>query len=159
MEAQEAKGNIGRNIPGYPAIRVTRQRIYFILLLFLLLEDNCFTMLCQFLLYNNVNQPLVCTYSLPLQPPSRPIPHPTLSVITEHLAELPVLHSRFLLPSVSQATVCISQRYSLDSSCPLLTTAVFASVLQVFISVSALKIGSPVPFFQIPLTENLNSHD
>ena len=34
LETQEAKGNIGKNIPGYPAIRVTRERIYFILLIY-----------------------------------------------------------------------------------------------------------------------------
>ena len=41
-----------------------------------LLECNCFTMLCWFLLYNNVNQLYVCIYPLPLGPPSI-LPHPT----------------------------------------------------------------------------------
>ena len=39
-----------------------------------LLESNCFTMLCWFLLYNEVNQPQVHIYSLPLGPPSHPTP-------------------------------------------------------------------------------------
>ena len=44
---------------------------YFLLLLFLktsLLEYNCFTMVCQFLLYNKMNQ-LYITY-IPISPPS-----------------------------------------------------------------------------------------
>ena len=42
--------------------------------LYFLLEYNCFTMLHWFLPYNNVNQPYVYTYPLPLEPPSHPIP-------------------------------------------------------------------------------------
>ena len=60
-----------------------------------LLENNCFIMLCYFLLYNKVNQ-LLCEhiYSLPLEPPFHPpTPIPPLSVITEHQGEFPVLHS------------------------------------------------------------------
>ena len=34
---------------------------------FLKLGDNCFTMLCWFLLYNNMNQLYVYTYSLPIE--------------------------------------------------------------------------------------------
>ena len=34
MKNGKEKGNIGKNIPGYPAIRVTRERIYFILLIY-----------------------------------------------------------------------------------------------------------------------------
>ena len=34
-----------------------------------LLEYNCFKMLCQFLLYNEVNQLYVYIYSVPLEPP------------------------------------------------------------------------------------------
>ena len=45
-------------------------RIYFYL------EDNCFTVLCYFLLYNSVNQGQVYIYSLPLEPPSHSPPSP-----------------------------------------------------------------------------------
>ena len=41
-------------------------------LFFFLLEYNCFTMLCQFLLYNNVNQLHVYIYPLPPLPASYP---------------------------------------------------------------------------------------
>ena len=41
--------------------------------LYFLLEYNCFTMLHWFLPYNNVNQPYVYIYLLPLEPPSHPI--------------------------------------------------------------------------------------
>ena len=64
-----------------------------------LLEYNCFTMLCQFLLYNKVNQLYVYIYphipSLLHLPPTLPIP--ALQVDTKHLADLPVLCSCFPL--------------------------------------------------------------
>lgn len=58
---------------------------------FFLLEDNCLTMLRQFL-YNEVNQLYVYIY-----PPGTPA-HPLIPpfwVITEHRAELSVLYSSF----------------------------------------------------------------
>ena len=56
-------------------------------------------MLCQFLLYNKVNQLYVYLYhhipSLLLLPPTLPIPH--LQVVTKHQADLPVLCGCFPL--------------------------------------------------------------
>ena len=64
-----------------------------------LLEYKCFTMLCQFLLYNKVNQLYVYIYphipSLLRLPPT--LPTPSLQVITKHRADLPVLCSSFPL--------------------------------------------------------------
>ena len=64
-----------------------------------LLEYNCFTMLCQFLLYNKVNQLYVYIYPhipsllhLPLT-----LPIPPLQVVTKHRADLPVLCGCFPL--------------------------------------------------------------
>ena len=62
----------------------------------LFLEDNCFTILCCFLLYNNMNQ-IKCTYipfflSLPLT-----LCIPPLCVITDNRAEFPVPYSGFPL--------------------------------------------------------------
>ena len=60
----------------------------FILFIFLtsLLEYNCFTMVCQFLLYNKVNQLYIYIYrhifSLLHLPPTLPIP--PLQVVTKH---------------------------------------------------------------------------
>ena len=49
--------------------------ILFFYFIFNLLNYNCFTMLCSFLLYNKVNQLHVYLYSIPLEPPTpRPIP-------------------------------------------------------------------------------------
>ena len=45
-----------------------------ILWIFKKLEYNYFAMLCQFLLYNKVNQLYVYIHSLPLEPPSHPSP-------------------------------------------------------------------------------------
>ena len=63
------------------------------------LEYNYFTMLCQFLLYNKVNQLYVYIYPhipFSLEPPSHlPIPH--LQVVTKHQVDLPVLCSSFPL--------------------------------------------------------------
>ena len=73
----------------------------FILFYFLtsLLEYNCFTMVCQFLLYNKVNQLYIYIYhhisSILRLPPTLPIP--PLQVVTKHQADLPVLCGCFPL--------------------------------------------------------------
>ena len=64
-----------------------------------LLEYNCFTMVCQFLLYNKVKQLYIYIYphfsSLLCLPPTLPIPLP--QVVTKHRADLPMLCSCFPL--------------------------------------------------------------
>ena len=64
-----------------------------------LLGHNCFTMLCQFLLYNKVNQLYVYIYphipSLLHFLPTLPIP--PLQVVRKHRADLPVLCGCFPL--------------------------------------------------------------
>ena len=64
-----------------------------------LLEYNCSTMVCSFLLYNKVNQPYIYIYphiaSLLCLPPTFPIP--PLEVVTKHRADLPVLYGCFPL--------------------------------------------------------------
>ena len=64
-----------------------------------LLEYNCFTMVCQFLLYNKVYQLYIYIYPhissllhLPLT-----LPTPPLQVVTKHQADLPVLCGCFPL--------------------------------------------------------------
>ena len=75
------------------------QNFCFVLFLTSLLEYNCFTMVCQFLLYNKVNQLYIYIYphlpSLLHLPPTLPIP--PLQVVTRHRADLPVLCSCFPL--------------------------------------------------------------
>ena len=77
----------------------TVTHVWFFFFLTSLLEYNCFTMLCQFLLYNKVNQLYVCIYphisSLLRLPPTLPIP--PLQVVTKHGADIPVLCSCFPL--------------------------------------------------------------
>ena len=67
-------------------------KILFICFLTSLLEYNCFTVLCQFLLYNKVNQLYVHIYphtpSLLHLPPTLLIP--PLQVVPKHRADLPV---------------------------------------------------------------------
>ena len=64
-----------------------------------LLEYNCFKMVCQFLLYQKVNQLYIYIYlhisSLLRLPPTLPIP--PLQVVTKHRADLPVLCGCFPL--------------------------------------------------------------
>ena len=76
-----APGTVARQIPlsmGLPrkeywsAAHFILYSIYFFP--FSLLEYNCFTMLCEFLLYNEVNQTHAYTYPLPLDPPSQHSP-------------------------------------------------------------------------------------
>ena len=54
-------------------------------------------MRCWFLVYNEVNQLYLHIRPHPLGPPFHHGPIPPLWVITEHLAELPVLFSSFPL--------------------------------------------------------------
>ena len=61
-----------------------------------LLGYNCFTLLCQFLMYNKVNHLYVYIYSFPLGMLSHS-PIPPTQLITEHPAELSLLYSRFPL--------------------------------------------------------------
>ena len=75
---------------------------YLVCIIFLL-ERNCFTMLCYFLLYNKMNQPSVYISPLPLEPPSHSRSHPSRS--SEHCTELPVLYSSFAL-AIYVSNVC-----------------------------------------------------
>ena len=58
-----------------------------------LLEYNCFTILCQFLLHSKVNQPHAYIYPHIPSPLilSPTLPIPLLQVIAKHRADLPVL--------------------------------------------------------------------
>ena len=88
--------------------RMTTPKNNFIIIIFLhyvffltsLLESNCFTMVCQFLLYNKVNQLCIYIYphisSLLHLSPTLPIP-PFFQVVTKHQADLPVLCGCFPL--------------------------------------------------------------
>ena len=64
-----------------------------------LLEYNCFTMVCYFLLYSKVNQ--LCAYVYPHIPSllclSSTLPIPPLQVVTKHRDDLHVLCSCFPL--------------------------------------------------------------
>ena len=99
---------------------------------------NCFTMLCQLLLYNSTNQPYVYTYSLPLDPPST-LPIPPFQVITEHQAEPHVLHSNFPLAiCFTRGSVYMPTPVSI---CPALSflCRVYKSILYICISIPALQ--------------------
>ena len=106
-------------------------------------------MLCQCLLYNDVNLLYVYTYRPPLGPVFPP-PISPLQVITEHRVERPVLYSRFPLASYFThgglyVSILISQFVSPSSS----ALHDHVSVLYVCISIPAPKIDSFVPFSQI----------
>ena len=59
--------------------------------------DNCFTVLCWFLPYINMNQSQVYICPLPFEPPSHLPPISPLCVITEHWFALPESYSKFPL--------------------------------------------------------------
>ena len=80
-----------------------------------LLEYNCLTTVCQFRLYNKVNQLYIYIYrhisSLLHLPPTLPIS--PLQVVTEHLADLPVLCGCFPLAIYfTYVSVCMSMSLS-----------------------------------------------
>ena len=120
-----------------------------------LLEYNCFTMVCQFLLYNKVNQVYVyiCPHisSLLCFPPIFPIP--PLQVVTKHRADLPVLCDFFPLDiSFTFDTVYMSMplshfvpAYPSPSPCP----QVHSLHLCLYSSL-APRFFRTIFFFQIP---------
>ena len=115
-----------------------------------LLEYNCFTMVCQFLLYNKVYQLYIYIY-----------PHissllcilltlhiPPLQVDTEHQADLPELCGCFPLLSILHLVVYICPCHSLTSS--RLTRPpprVLKPILYVCVFIPVLPLGTSEPFF------------
>ena len=117
-----------------------------------LVEYNCFTMLCQFLLYNKVNQLYVYIYphipSLLLLPPTPPIP--LLQVVTNHPADLPVLCSCFPLAIYFIfGSVYMSMLLSHFVPATLLPSRVLQFFLYVCVFIPVLPLGSsePLSFF------------
>ena len=138
--------------------KVAREQmsLHLFLKLFSLLECNCFTMVCQFLLYNNVNQLYVYIYphipSLLCPPPTLLIP--PLQVDTKQRADLPVLCSCFPLAiyftfgSVYMSVLLSHFVPAYPSSSPCAQV-----ILYVCIFIPVLALGSSEPFFfffQIP---------
>ena len=104
---------------------------------------SCFTVLCQFLLCNEVNHLRVNVYHFPLGPPT-PLPPrspgPSIEVTTEHQADVPALHSRFpLAVYFTHSSVYMSIPSQLI---PPLPHHLHMSILYVCISIPALQIGS-----------------
>ena len=94
---------------------------FFFFFLTSLLEYNCFTMLCQFLLYNKVNQLYVYIHPhIPALLRLLPIlPIPPLQVVTEHRADRADLPSDAAAShqlSILHLVVYICQCYCLTSS-------------------------------------------
>ena len=119
------------------------------------LEYSCFTMVCQFLLYNKVNLLYIYLYphipSLLSLPPT--LPFPPLQVDTKHGADLPVLCSCFPLAIYfTFGSVCMSMplshfipAYPSPSPCP----QVHSPRLHLY-SCPAPRFIRTVFFFQIP---------
>ena len=117
--------------------------IYF----FFKLGYSCFTMLCQFLLYNKVNQLYVHICPLPLGPPPHPPSHPSRSSQSTELSSLRHTAGSHQL-SVLHMAVHIRQFQSPSSSHPPSPCPVCPHVPYICVSIPALQIGSSVPFFQ-----------
>ena len=108
-------------------------------------EYNCCTMLCQFLLYNKVNQLYVYIYphiSYLLRLPHT-LPIPPLQVVTKDQADLPVLCCCFPLANYFHLIVYICQCYSLTSSQNNLPPpGVLKTILYVCVFTPVLTLGS-----------------
>ena len=111
-------------------------------------------MLCQFLLYNTVNQLYIDIYphipSILRLPPTLPIP--PLQVVTKHQADLPVLCSCFPLAiyqlSILHLVVYTCPCYSLTSSqFTLPPPHVLKSILYICVFIPVLPLGSSELFF------------
>ena len=85
-----------------------------------LLECNCFTVVCEFLLFSEVSQRYVYTHPLPAGPPSYPTTHPSRSSASIRLST--ALRSTFALSEITvlHMAVYLCQTLPPDSSHPLL---------------------------------------
>ena len=116
-----------------------------------LLEYNCITMLCQFQLYNKVNQLYVCIYphipSFSCLPPTLPIPPLSRwSQSTELMSPRDAASSHQL--SILHLVVYICQSYSPASSqLTLPHPRVLKSILYICIVILVLRLGSSEFFF------------
>ena len=112
--------------------------------LFFKLEDNCFTTLYRFLLFNSVSQPYRYMYFLPSEPPAFPSSHPTRSSQSTELGPLWVQQ----FSSRCRAHTCaVYTSVLLSQLGPSFPRRAHGSLLYVCISVPALHVGSSVPFF------------
>ena len=130
------------------------QYIMYFLFIFLtsLLESNCFTMVCQFLLYNKVNQLYIYIYphisSLLRLPPT--LLTPPLQVVTKHRADFPVLCSCF--PLVIYFTFgSVYMSMPLSHFIPAYPSAhhVLKCIFYVCIFIPVLPLGFSEPFIFI----------
>ena len=109
-----------------------------------LLRYSCFTMLCYFLLYSKVNQLYVYIYSLFFGFPFHLGHRRALSRVPCAIQQ--VLISYLLY---TQQCIYVNPNLPVHPTSPSLL-GVHAFVLYIFVSVSALQIGSSVPVVQIP---------
>ena len=118
---------------------------FFFFFLTSLLEYNCFTMVCQLLLYNKVNQLYI--YIPPHVSSLLHVPIPLLQVVTKHRADLPVLCGCFPLAIYfTFGSVYMSMPLS-QSQLTLPTPRVLKSILYVSVYIPVLPLGSSEPFF------------
>ena len=115
-----------------------------------LLEYNCFTVVCQFLLYNKVNQLYIYIYlhisSLLCLPPTLSIP--PLQVVTKHQADLPVLCGCFPLTIYfTFGSICKSMPLSHFIPAYLPPPCVLKPILYICVFIPVLPLGSSEPFF------------
>ena len=88
-----------------------------------------------------------CVHILHLSRAPPRLPIPPASVIPEHHASVPALHSSFLL-AVLHMVLSMYANTTLPIHSPFFFThCVRQSALSVFASIPALQIGSSVPFF------------
>ena len=136
-----------RTFPCITRLLLSHQETYF------LLEYNCFIILCQFLLYEEVNRLYVIhTFSptwasLPLYLHSHPSRF-SQSTELNCLCYTADSHQMSILYMVVYMLILISQ--FIPPSLPL--PMFHMSVRYICVSIPALEIVSPIPFFQIPHT-------
>ena len=116
-----------------------------------LLEYNCFTVVCQFLLYNKVNQLYIYIYphipSLLCLPPTLPIP--PLQVVTEHGADLLCYAAASHQLSILHLVAYICPCHSLNSSqLTLPPPLVLKSILYVCIFIPVLELFGYIAYSQ-----------
>ena len=102
------------------------------MILFFQSAYNCFTMLCQFLLYSSANQPSEYMYRLPLEPLPHPPPCPT--PLGRHRARSSLCCAAASPSCLCYGVECACRCFSPSSPRPLLLLGVPASLLSTSVS-------------------------
>ena len=136
--------NLQINLGSIAILKILSPPIHFLFLGGVCVCVQLFTMLCQFLLYSEVNQLYVYIYPLLFGFPSHLGHHRAFSRVPCAIQQVIISYLFY-----TQQHICVNPNLPVHPTSPS-PLVVYRFVLYICVSISALQIGSSVPFFQIP---------